>query len=203
MLNKNILCYLTLTFRACLLRGRLYSFCGTWQRCSQRLGMGRPGASHEGPRAAGIGQRRGCRDRVHGAGIPLRGRTFLRKALLLPSRSRPGASHEGPRAAGIGQRRGAATAFHGACIPLRGRTSLWKALLLPSRSRHSASLRLVLHPKNHTLHPVQLPDLGLSTPPPVLHALRMRISVRCWRCALQACSHDNPMETSFIYQLMK
>src|SRR6185437_8438292 len=24
----------------------------------------RPGASHEGPRAAGIGQRRGCRDRV-------------------------------------------------------------------------------------------------------------------------------------------
>ncbi len=25
---------------------------------------------------------------------------------------------------------------------------------------HSASLRLALHPKNHTLHPVQLPDLG-------------------------------------------
>ena len=24
---------------------------------------------------------------------------------------------------------------------------------------HSASLRLALHPKNHTLHPVQLPDL--------------------------------------------
>jgi hypothetical protein len=30
----------------------------------QLLGMGRPGASHEGPREAGIGQRRGCRDRV-------------------------------------------------------------------------------------------------------------------------------------------
>jgi len=44
----------------------------------------RPGASHEGSREAGIGQRRGCRDRVQGAGIPLRGRTFLRKALLLP-----------------------------------------------------------------------------------------------------------------------
>ncbi|SHL23590.1 hypothetical protein SAMN05216428_101585 [Nitrosospira sp. Nsp11] len=26
---------------------------------------------------------------------------------------------------------------------------------------HSASLRLALHPKNHTLHPVQLLDLGL------------------------------------------
>ncbi len=26
---------------------------------------------------------------------------------------------------------------------------------------HSASLRLALHPKNCTLHPVQLPDLGL------------------------------------------
>jgi len=26
---------------------------------------------------------------------------------------------------------------------------------------HSASLRLALHPKNRTLHPVQLPDLGL------------------------------------------
>ncbi len=27
-------------------------------------------------------------------------------------------------------------------------------------NNHSASLRLALHPKNHTLHPVQLPDLG-------------------------------------------
>src|SRR6185437_1784046 len=36
------------------------------------------------PCAAGIGQRRGCRDRVHGARIPLRGRTFLWKALLPP-----------------------------------------------------------------------------------------------------------------------
>ena len=30
----------------------------------QLLGMGFLGASHEGPREAGIGQRRGCRDRV-------------------------------------------------------------------------------------------------------------------------------------------
>jgi hypothetical protein len=49
----------------------------------------------------------------------------------------------------------------GACIPLRGRIFLRKALLRPSQSRHSASLRLALHPKNRTLYPVQLPDLGL------------------------------------------
>jgi hypothetical protein len=29
-------------------------------------------------------------------------------------------------------------------------------------NNHSASLRLALHPKNRTLHPVQLPDLGSS-----------------------------------------
>jgi len=29
-----------------------------------------------------------------------------------------------------------------------------------SRAHHSASLRLALHPKNPTLRPVQLPDLG-------------------------------------------
>ncbi|SCX87926.1 hypothetical protein SAMN05216308_101692 [Nitrosospira sp. Nsp13] len=76
----------------------------------------RPEASHEGLREAGIGQRKGCRDRVPrawGARIPLRVRTFLRKALLRPVRS------------------------------------------------HFALLRLVPYPKNHTLHLVQLPDLGL------------------------------------------
>ena len=46
----------------------------------QHLGMGRLGASHEGPREAGIGQRRGCRDRVSwrphpatGSHLPLEG----------------------------------------------------------------------------------------------------------------------------------
>jgi hypothetical protein len=61
---------------------------------------------------------------------------------------------------GSGSAGDAATAFHGARIPLRGRTFLRKALLRPSRSHHSASLRLALHHENHTLHPVQLPDLG-------------------------------------------
>jgi hypothetical protein len=48
----------------------------------------------------------------------------------------------------------------GVRIPLRGRTFFWQALLRPVRSHHSASLRLALYPKNRTLHPVQLPDLG-------------------------------------------
>ena len=66
----------------------------------------------------------------------------------------------GPAKRGSGSAGDAATAFHGTRIPLRGRTFLRKALLRPSRSHHSASLRLALHPKNHTLRPVQLPDLG-------------------------------------------
>ena len=66
----------------------------------------------------------------------------------------------GPAKRGSGSAGDAATAFRGARIPLRGHTFLWKALLRPARSHHSASLRLALHPKNRTLHPVQLPDLG-------------------------------------------
>ena len=68
-----------------------------------------------------------------------------------------------PAKQGSGSVGNAATALMmcwGASIPLRGRIFLWKALLRPSRSHHSASLRLALHPKNHTLRPVQLPDLG-------------------------------------------
>ena len=66
----------------------------------------------------------------------------------------------GPAKWGSGSAGDAATMFHGARIPLWGRTFLRKALLHPSRSHHSASLRLALHSKNRTLHPVQLPDLG-------------------------------------------
>jgi hypothetical protein len=112
MINKNILCYLTLTFRVSPLRGGLYGFWSAWQRCNS-LEWGAP--------------ERRARD---------------------------------PAKRGSGSAGDAATAFHGARIPLRGRTFLRKALLLPSRSHHSASLRLALRPKNHTLHPAQLPDLG-------------------------------------------
>src|SRR5579871_3589623 len=69
----------------------------------------------------------------------------------------------GPAKRGSGSGGDAATALMirwGTRIPLRGRIFLRKTLLRPSRSRHSASLRLALHPKNRTLHPVQLPDLG-------------------------------------------
>src|SRR5687768_16947595 len=65
----------------------------------------------------------------------------------------------GPAKQGSGSVEDAATALWRR-IPLRGRTFLRKALLHPARSHHSASLRLALHPKNRTLHPVQLPDLG-------------------------------------------
>ena len=86
---------------------------------------------------------------------------FLRHmaALQLLGMGRPRAWPEGPREAGIGQRRGCRDRF-GHLHPAQGRTFLRKALLRPERSHHSASLRLALHPKNRTLHPVQLPDLG-------------------------------------------
>jgi len=74
-----------------------------------------------------------------------------------PKRRPRGHAQQGSGSAGD-----AAIARHtqgGARIPLRGRTFLRKALLRPARS-HSALLRLALHRKNCTLHPVQLPDLG-------------------------------------------
>ena len=51
----------------------------------------RPRAWPEGPRKAGIGQRRGCQTApmyTWVAHSPLRGRIFLRKRLLRPTRSR-------------------------------------------------------------------------------------------------------------------
>src|SRR6185312_13287472 len=82
MINKNILCYLTLTFRVSPLWGRLHSFCGAWQRCNSLK---------------------------------------------------------------------------------------W--------NDHFASLRLALHRKNHTLRPVQLPDLGLS----VWTSAGRAIVSSCWQ----------------------
>ncbi|BCT68480.1 hypothetical protein NNRS527_02080 [Nitrosospira sp. NRS527] len=68
----------------------------------------------------------------------------------------------GPAQRGSGSAGDAAIALHTrerTRIPLWDRTFLRKALLRPARS-YSASLRLALHPKNRTLHPVQLLDLG-------------------------------------------
>jgi hypothetical protein len=108
------------------------------------------------------------RAKVHvGANSPLRGRIFLWKTLLCPSRSPPmlpqpgwdvalravclvrllakGNDPErgprGPAKRGIGQRRGcqdrAKNLLGRVCIPLRGRIFLRKTLLCPSRSHHS------------------------------------------------------------------
>ncbi len=117
--------------------GRIARFLGH-MAALQLLGMGRPKALPEGPREAGIGQRRGCPAVLMvrwGARVPLRGRIFLRKILLCPSRSRPRASPEGPREAGIGQRRGcpAALMAHGAPTSRCG--------VAPSCGRHRSSLR--------------------------------------------------------------
>jgi hypothetical protein len=64
-----------------------------------------PRAQPEGPRGAGIGQRRGCQDRAKillGVCIPLRGRIFLRKTLLSPARCAPERSTRGPAKRGSG-----------------------------------------------------------------------------------------------------
>ena len=115
MINNNISCYVTLTFRVRTLRGEVYGFCGTWLRCNS----------------------------LEWNSAPKRRPRDLAKR-------------------GSGSAGDAAIAFHtqrGARIPLKGRIFLRKALLRPARS-YCASLRLALHPKNRTLLPVQLPDLG-------------------------------------------
>jgi hypothetical protein len=102
MISKNILCYLTLTFRVNPLQGGLYGFWGAGQRCNS-LECG-----------------------------------------ALERRTR------GPAKRGSGSLGDASAAFQGARIPLRGHTFLRKALFRSARSHHSASLRLALHPKNHS-----------------------------------------------------
>ncbi|PTR08371.1 hypothetical protein C8R32_10570 [Nitrosospira sp. Nsp5] len=43
---------------------------------------------------------------------------------------------------------------------LHGFYGAWQCCNSLEWNNHSASLRLALHPKNRTLRPVQLPDLG-------------------------------------------
>ncbi|PTR09471.1 hypothetical protein C8R32_10388 [Nitrosospira sp. Nsp5] len=54
--------------------------------------------------------------------------------------------------------------FTSLVISLQGRLhnfcGTWLRCNFLEWNNHSASLRLALHPKNRTLHPVQLPDLG-------------------------------------------
>ena len=91
MINKNILCYLTLTFWVSPLQGRLYSFCGAWQRCNS-LEWGVLERRTRDPAQRGSGSAGDAATAFRGTRIPLRGRTFLRKALLRPARSHHSAS---------------------------------------------------------------------------------------------------------------
>jgi len=63
MIHNNFGDHLTFIFWVSSLRSGIAQFLRR-MTVLQLLEKGRPGASHEGPRAAGIGQRRGCRDRV-------------------------------------------------------------------------------------------------------------------------------------------
>ncbi|SHL18363.1 hypothetical protein SAMN05216428_101373 [Nitrosospira sp. Nsp11] len=92
MINNNISDYLTLTFRVRSLREELHSFWGTWLRCNFLEWNGAPKRRPRGPAKRGSGSAGDAAIALHtqgGARIPLRGRTFLRKALLRPARSIP------------------------------------------------------------------------------------------------------------------
>ena len=87
MINNNISYYLILTFWVRPLRGELHSFCGPWLRCNF-LEWGAPERrtrSHAKRGSGSVGDAAGA---FQGTRIPLRGHTFLRKALLRPARSR-------------------------------------------------------------------------------------------------------------------
>ena len=75
------------------LLGGLHVFCGTWLRCNS-LEWGAPESCPRGSatRGSGSGGDAAAALMVRGTRIPLRGRTFLRKALLRPSRSHHSAS---------------------------------------------------------------------------------------------------------------
>src|SRR6185437_4748847 len=83
MINKNILCYLTLTFLVSPLRGRLHGFWGAWQRCNS-LEWGAPERGTRGPAQRGSGSAGDAATAFHGARIPLRGRTFLAEGTAPP-----------------------------------------------------------------------------------------------------------------------
>ncbi|BCT68832.1 hypothetical protein NNRS527_02438 [Nitrosospira sp. NRS527] len=90
MINNNISYYLTLTFLVRALRGELHGFWGTWLRCNSLEWNGAPKRRPRSPAQRGSGSAGDAAIALHtqgGARIPLRGRTFLRKALLRPARS--------------------------------------------------------------------------------------------------------------------
>ncbi|SCX61612.1 hypothetical protein SAMN05720354_12829 [Nitrosospira sp. Nsp1] len=90
MINNNISYHLAFTFRVRSLRGELHSFWGTWLRCNSLEWNGAPKRRPRDSAQRGSGSAGDAAIALHtqgGARIPLRGRTFLRKALLRPARS--------------------------------------------------------------------------------------------------------------------
>ena len=91
MINNDISYYLTSTLWVRPLRDELHSFCGTWLRCNF-LEWGALERRTRGPAKRGSGSTGDVATAFQGARIPLRGHTFLRKALLRPARSHHSAS---------------------------------------------------------------------------------------------------------------
>jgi hypothetical protein len=74
---------LTFIFWVSSLQDRLHDFCGAWLCCNS-LEWGAPERRTRDPAKRGSSSAGDAPTAFHGARIPLRGRTFLRKALLLP-----------------------------------------------------------------------------------------------------------------------
>ena len=165
MICRSILRYLIFTFLVSSLPGGLHIFGRTSLRCNSLQWNGAPERCPRGPAKRGSGSGGDARPRLWYMGRPhpatgshlpvedtapaLRGRA--------PERCPRGPAKRGSGSGGDARPR--SMVRRGARISLQGRTFLRKALLRPAWS-HSASLRLALHLKNYTLHPVQLPDLG-------------------------------------------
>jgi hypothetical protein len=94
MINNNISYYLALTFRVRTVRGEVYGFWGTGLRCNSLEWDGAPQRRPRGPAKRGSGSAGvGDAASVYPQGdtrIPLKGRTFLRKAVVRPTRSHSG-----------------------------------------------------------------------------------------------------------------
>ena len=91
MIYKDFLHYFTFTFCVGPLRDGLHGFCGTWPRCNS-LEWGALERRTRGPAKRGSGSVGDAAAAFQDARIPLRGYTFLRKALLRPARPHHSAS---------------------------------------------------------------------------------------------------------------
>ena len=91
MTPNEFLPHLNFIFLVNSLQGGLHGFCGTWLCCNS-LEWGASERRTRDPAKRGSGSTEDVATAFKGFRIPLRGRTFLRKALLLPSRSHHSAS---------------------------------------------------------------------------------------------------------------